>query len=339
MTTQFAIIGTISGQTGLVAKLFSRNGDTVLYTSDTVTERTNALGQYLCTFGEAAVIPAGVYRLIAFTSSGVPLASGLRTFLGTDTETATQAPEPAELDSATQAQIDSIETDAAASVGYLTSLTTVASTISAKLGAFTATGLNTVLGALRAIAAKFAAGTPTDLSTGTTYDNTTDSMEAIRDRGDAAWAGGGGADSALMLATTIATVTSPTVLVLTAGSSDNDVYNDQLVIITDAVTSTQKAMVRVLDYVGSSKTLTLASTPGFVVEAGDAISIIAVAGVDLKPINDRLGWLLSQLVGTISNAGTADEEYNVTLVGVTYTVTHSGLDEDGNRGVSTLEVT
>jgi len=246
---------------------------------------------------------------------------------------------PAVLDSATQAQIDSIETDAAASVGYLTSLTTVASTISAKLGAFTATGLNTVLGALRAIAAKFAAGTPTDLSTGTTYDNTTDSMEAIRDRGDAAWAGGGGADSALMLATTIATVTSPTVLVLTAGSSDNDVYNDQLVIITDAVTSTQKAMVRVLDYVGSSKTLTLASTPGFVVEAGDAISIIAVAGVDLKPINDRLGWLLSQLVGTISNAGTADEEYNVTLVGVTYTVTHSGLDEDGNRGVSTLEVT
>jgi len=151
--------------------------------------------------------------------------------------------------------------------------------------------------------------------------------------------GGGGSDSTLMLSTTIATVTSQTVLVLTAGSGDNDVYNDQLVVITDAVTATQKAVVRVLDYVSSSKTLTLASTPGFTVTAGDAISIIAVAVVDLKPINDSLGWILSELVGTISNAGTADEEYTVTLGGVTYTVTHSGLDEDGNRGVSILEIT
>ena len=107
MTTQYTIIGTISGQTGLVAKLFSRNGDTVLYTSDSVTERMNALGQYLCTFGEATVIPAGVYRLIAFTSGGLPLASGLRAFLGTDTETATQAPEPAELDSASVTAVQS----------------------------------------------------------------------------------------------------------------------------------------------------------------------------------------------------------------------------------------
>jgi len=38
-----------------------------------------------------------------------------------------------------------------------------------------------VLGFLRALGAKAAALTPTDLSTGTTFDNTTDSQEAIRD--------------------------------------------------------------------------------------------------------------------------------------------------------------
>jgi hypothetical protein len=120
-------------------------------------------------------------------------------------------------------------------------------------------------------------------SGGGAYSNVTDALESIRDRGDAAWTtggGGGGGDSAAtMLSTTIATVTSQTVLVLTAGSADNDVYNDQLVVITDAVTSTQKARMLVSDYVGSTKTLTLASAPGFTVAAGDSIAIIAVAGL------------------------------------------------------------
>lgn len=112
--------------------------------------------------------------------------------------------------------------------------------------------------------------------------NTTDSQEATVDRGNAAWTtgGGGGGDSAAtMLSTTIATVTSQTVLILTDGSADNDVYNDQLVVITDAVTSTQKARMLVSDYVGSTKTLTLASAAGFTVAAGDSIAIIAVAGL------------------------------------------------------------
>jgi hypothetical protein len=63
-------------------------------------------------------------------------------------------------------------------------------TILNRLGSWTGSGLNTILGAFRAIAGKAASLTPTDLSSGTTYDNTTDSLEAIRDRGDAAWAPG-----------------------------------------------------------------------------------------------------------------------------------------------------
>jgi len=63
-------------------------------------------------------------------------------------------------------------------------------TINSKLGAIAGGGLNTVLGYFRALVAKAAALTPTDLSTGTTFDNTLHSTEAIRDRGDAAWGAG-----------------------------------------------------------------------------------------------------------------------------------------------------
>jgi hypothetical protein len=59
-----------------------------------------------------------------------------------------------------------------------TSLTTVL----ARLGAWTGTGVNTILGALRALANKAAGvATPTDLSTGGTFTNTTDSLEMVRD--------------------------------------------------------------------------------------------------------------------------------------------------------------
>lgn len=86
-------------------------------------------------------------------------------------------------------------------------------TIVNTLGAFTGTGLNTVLGFFRALLRKDAALTPTDV--GGTFDNTTDSTEAIRDRGDAAWTtgagGGGGAGSGARTVTF--TVTADGVLI------------------------------------------------------------------------------------------------------------------------------
>ena len=63
-----------------------------------------------------------------------------------------------------------------------------------RIGAFTGTGVNTILGFLRALLRKDG-GITTPSDVGGTYSHTTDSLEAIRDRGDAAWttgAGGGG---------------------------------------------------------------------------------------------------------------------------------------------------
>lgn len=90
--------------------------------------------------------------------------------------------------------------------------------------------------------------------------------------------GSGGTEPALMVSTTIATLASQTSFTLTAGSADNDAYNRQLGVITDSVTSTQKARVLIEDYVGASKTVTLASAPAFTIAAGDSISIIAIGG-------------------------------------------------------------
>lgn len=111
------------------------------------------------------------------------------------------------------------------------------------------------------------------------------------------------AESDLMVSTTIATLTSQTVFTLTAGSADNDAYNRQLVVITDAATSTQKARGIVSDYVGATKTITLTGAPAFTIAAGDSISIIAV-GSDVSS---------TQVLSAVSSA--------IVSAGITTTVT------------------
>lgn len=110
-----------------------------------------------------------------------------------------------------------------------------------------------------------------------TYDRTTDSLQALRDRGDAAWTtGAGGSPPDLLVSTTIATLASQTSFTLTAGSADDDAYNGAMAVVTDSATSTQKAVGRVSDYTGSTKTIALASDPGiFTMAVGDTIEIVS----------------------------------------------------------------
>lgn len=180
MITQYAVIETISGQaptdTTLKLELFtSADPDVVAYTSDTVTARTNAKTQYVAAFGEVSVIPAGDYfALLSIVSSGVVLASGYRTFLGTDGETATT--KAAELDSAASAQLQAIEDGVDANTGYLTSL----------VSKFT--GITLLADWLRRAFRKDAgtsgmATAETEINTGgtATFTGTTDNLEAIKD--------------------------------------------------------------------------------------------------------------------------------------------------------------
>lgn len=115
---------------------------------------------------------------------------------------------------------------------------------------------------------------------GATFNTATDSNEAIRNRGDAAWVtGAGGTPPQLLQSTTIATLASQTSFTLTAGSADDDAYVDAIAIITDSVTSVQKAVGLVSTYTGATKTVVLAADPGiFTMAVGDTIEIIAALG-------------------------------------------------------------
>jgi len=79
---------------------------------------------------------------------------------------------------------------------WVTSISTIAANLTTllnRIGAFTGSGVNTVLGFLKAVLSK-TASTPSDV--GGTFDASTDSVEAIRDRGDAAWVTGAGTSAA-----------------------------------------------------------------------------------------------------------------------------------------------
>ena len=132
-----------------------------------------------------------------------------------------------------------------------------------------------------------------------TFVPSTDALQAIRDRGDAEWTTGGGASAnpAVLQNTTIATLASQVSFTLTAGSADDDAYNNQMVVITDQSTSTQKCYGTVSDYVGSTKTVTLDADPGvFTFATGDTIDIIAVTGSAVGLYVDSNGYV--QIEGT-----------------------------------------
>jgi hypothetical protein len=72
-----------------------------------------------------------------------------------------------------------------------TALIIAVGSVLARIGVFTGTGVNTILGFFRALMRKDGSiTTPSDV--GGAFVHTNDSLEAIRDRGDAAWTSGGG---------------------------------------------------------------------------------------------------------------------------------------------------
>ena len=92
--------------------------------------------------------------------------------------------------------------------------------------------------------------------------------------------GGGSGDSILLVNTTIDTLASQVSFTLAAGSDQNDVYNNRLIIVTDAADATLKAIGRISDYVGDTKTVTLSADPGiFDMEATDTVDILAVSSM------------------------------------------------------------
>ena len=170
--------------------------------------------------------------------------------------------------------------------------------------------------------------TLTDMA-GATFATGTDSLEALRNRGDAAWTtGAGGTPPQLLQSTTIATLASQTSFTLTAGSADDDAYNDAIVIVTDQSTSTQKAVGTVSDYTGATLTVTLAADPGiFTMATGDTIDIIAsTGGLDAAGVRSAVGLASANLDTQLS---TIDTNVDAVLVdtGTTLPASIAGLND------------
>lgn len=126
---------------------------------------------------------------------------------------------------------------------------------------------------------------------------------------------------AVLQRTTIATLASQTSFTLTAGSADDNAYNDCTIVIQDASTAAQKAIGIVKDYTGASKTVTLLADPGvFTMATTDIVTILAP---------DFLTRYIAAIChGIVTGAGTGTEIFKG-IDGTTRATV--AVDASGNR--------
>lgn len=103
--------------------------------------------------------------------------------------------------------------------------------------------------------------------------------------------------------TTIATLASQTSFTLTAGSADDDAYNGQAFIFTDASTATQKGVAFCSDYVGSTRTVTLEAAPDFTVATSDLVTVAPAGSSTSSPFAANVTQWNGSAVATSSVAG------------------------------------
>jgi hypothetical protein len=126
----------------------------------------------------------------------------------------------------------------------------------------------------------------------------------------------------ILISTSIATLASQTVFTISDGSSDNDAYNDALIIITDAATEEQKAVGLVGDYVGSTKQITLSKDPAiFTMAVGDKVNIIGNSSISVL-----VNATISEKVDTLLDINKSQD----LTVNVTTRLEYQWLDSDGN---------
>lgn len=96
-------------------------------------------------------------------------------------------------------------------------------------------------------------------------------------------------ESTTMAVTTVASLASQTSFTLVAGPIDNNALNDCMIVLKSVSTPARKAIGLISDYVGSSKTVTLAADPGiFTLAVGDEVFIRAVPTKAVDDIRNLL---------------------------------------------------
>jgi hypothetical protein len=144
-------------------------------------------------------------------------------------------------------------------------------------------------------------------STGLTgHTPATDSQAAHRARVDEVYTA---VDHNRLVSTVIASLGSQTSFTLSAGSADDDAYNDQTIVIIDASTNAQRSVGVVDDYVGLTKTITLTSPPSFTIATADTVAILPTPPGTLAPTAAAIADAVWDEVATDhSTAGTTGDK-------------------------------
>ena len=152
-----------------------------------------------------------------------------------------------------------------------------------------------------------------------------DTLETLSDQLDAVAAL---ATGFVVNTTTIATLTNQTTFTLTAGSADDDAYNDMQIMFVDASTSTQRWVGYITDYTGASKTVRLLAAPGFTIATTDNVYILS----GQEAVNVRCDAILTSTAGTTCHV-TAWLDWRgqrIAISGATCSIVFRKLDADTN---------
>lgn len=139
------------------------------------------------------------------------------------------------------------------------------------------------------------------------------------------------------LDTTIATLASQTSFTLTAGPAEDDALNDMWVIIHDIDSAVRWSRAMVLDYTGSTKTVTLAAGATFTAAAGDNISIMGPAPMQpatpgRKPVVDASGLIDANAVkGGPTGSGVAISANLITNLKTIYDTDYATIYDTTNK--------
>lgn len=158
-----------------------------------------------------------------------------------------------------------------------------------------------------------------------------------------------GVDGAV-LDTTIASLSSQTSFTLTAGPAEDDALNGCVCYIHDVASAVQGGFAQIIDYVGSTRTVTLAAGTTFTAAATDNISIMPPAPVlaiadgvhdevveGSTTFRQLLRGFAAVLLGKASGLASTTAVYRD--IGDTKDRVTATVDADGNRSAVTRDLT
>lgn len=139
-----------------------------------------------------------------------------------------------------------------------------------------------------------------------------------------------------ILDTTIATLSSQTSFTLTNGPAEDDALNGFYAIIHDIASAVQLSRVLILDYTGSTKTVTLVAGATFTAAAGDNISVMDMAPLQPTTQGRTLDVTSTGAAGidwgNVENQGTTVGLSATTVATVTTTTTATNLTNAPTSG-------